>query len=92
MCIRDSSVTSDIRIGDSLVTWGAGGIFPRGLPLGRVREIRKTSTNILRYARVEPFQNPWEVRDVFVLLRPPSLRVLGDDSIGVPNSFGVRNP
>jgi len=76
------SVTSDIRVGDSLVTWGAGGIFPRGLPVGRVREIRKTATNILRHARIEPFQDPWEVRDVFILLRPPSLRVMSEDSIG----------
>jgi rod shape-determining protein MreC len=84
------SVTSDIRVGDSLVTWGAGGIFPRGLPVGRVKEIRKTATNILRHARIEPFQNPWEVRDVFVLLRPPSLRVMSEDSIGPtkPNPIG----
>lgn len=73
--------TSDIRVGDSLVTWGAGGIFPRGLPVGRVAEIRKTTTDIMRQARIEPFQNPWEVRDVFVLLRPPILRVGGGDSL-----------
>ncbi len=91
--LLEYSVTSDIRVGDSLLTWGAGGIFPRGLPLGRVREIKTTSTNILRYARVEPFQNPWEVRDVFVLLRPPSLRVMGGDSSAPPrDSLGATSP
>ena len=74
--------TSDIRVGDSLVTWGAGGIFPRGLPVGRVVEIRKTgTTGIMRQARIEPFQDPWQVRDVFVLLRPPILRVGGGDPL-----------
>lgn len=84
------SATSDIRLGDSLVTWGAGGIFPRGLPVGRVAEIRKAPTNIMRQARIEPFQNPWEVRDVFVLLRPPILRVGGGDSmLAVAPSMGL---
>lgn len=81
--------TSDIRVGDSLVTWGAGGIFPRGLPVGRVVEIRKTTTDIMRQARVEPFQNPWEVRDVFVLLRPPVLRVGGDSLLAAEPSRGL---
>ena len=85
--LLEFSVTSDIHVGDSLVTWGAGGIFPRGIPVGRVAEIRKTATNILRYARVEPFQDPWEVRDVFVLLRPPSLRVMREDP-----SISIQSP
>lgn len=81
--------TSDIRVGDSLVTWGAGGIFPRGLPVGRVVEIRRTTTDIMRQARIEPFQNPWEVRDVFVLLRPPILRVGGDSLFASEPSRGL---
>lgn len=72
------SATSDIQPGDSLVTWGAGGIFPRGLPVGRVTELIKTPAIVLRNARVRLFQDPWTVQDVFVLLRPPSLRVVPD--------------
>ena len=87
--VLEFSVTSNIRVGDSLVTWGAGGIFPRGLPVGRVQEITGASTNILRYARVVPFQDPWDVRDVFVLLRAPSLQVMGNDSVRVQDSVGA---
>lgn len=90
--VLEFSVTSDIRVGDSLVTWGAGGIFPRGLPVGRVQEITGASTNILRYARVVPFQDPWKVRDVFVLLRPPSLQVMGNDSAKPLDSTGAVKP
>jgi rod shape-determining protein MreC len=75
------SVTSDIRPGDSLVTWGAGGIFPRGLPVGQVAEVRRTSVNILRNAKVILYQDPWSTRDVFVILRPPQLRVLADSTL-----------
>jgi rod shape-determining protein MreC len=90
--VLEFSVTSDIRVGDSLVTWGAGGIFPRGLPVGRVHEITGATTNILRYARVVPFQDPWDVRDVFVLIRPPSLLVMGNDSVRTPDSLGALQP
>lgn len=90
--VLEFSVTSDIRVGDSLVTWGAGGIFPRGLPVGLVREITGASTNILRYARVVPFQDPWDVRDVFVLLRPPSLQVMGDDSAKASDTTAEVDP
>lgn len=72
------SVTSDIKTGDTLMTWGAGGIFPRGIPVGRVGTIGKTPANVLRNANVVPFQDPWSVHAVFVLLRPPSLRVMSD--------------
>lgn len=72
------SATSDIRPGDSLVTWGAGGIFPRGLPVGQVADVRRASVNILRNAHVLLYQDPWATRNVFVLLRAPQLRVLSD--------------
>ena len=84
------SVTSDIRAGDSLVTWGAGGIFPRGLPVGRVFEVHRTPANVLRNARVVPYQDPWRTREVFVLLRPPQLRVLPDSSIYAQGIRGQR--
>lgn len=84
------SVTSDIRAGDSLVTWGAGGIFPRGLPVGRVFEVHRTPANVLRNARVVPYQDPWSIRDVFILLRPPQLRVLPDSSIYAQAVRGER--
>jgi rod shape-determining protein MreC len=84
------SVTSDIRAGDSLVTWGAGGIFPRGLPVGRVFEVHRTPANVLRNARVVPYQDPWSTREVFILLRPPELRVVSDSTITAVGARGDR--
>jgi len=84
------SVTSDIKPGDTLMTWGAGGIFPRGLPVGRVGAVRKTPANVLRTASVAPFQDPWSVHAVFVLLRPPSLRVMSDSLLStIPGKTAV---
>ncbi len=75
--LLEFSATSDIRVGDSLVSWGAGGTFPRGLPVGKVSQILKTPANVLRTARIVPFQDPWTVEDLVVLVRPPVLRVGG---------------
>jgi len=75
--LLEFSVISDIRVGDSLVSWGAGGTFPRGLPVGRVVQILKTPANVLRTAKIVPFQDPWTVEDLVVLVRPPVLRVGG---------------
>lgn len=75
--LLEFGATSDIRVGDSLVSWGAGGTFPKGLPVGRVVEILKTPTNVLKTARIVPYQNPWSVEDLAVLVRAPSIRVGG---------------
>lgn len=75
--LLEFGATSDIRVGDSLVSWGAGGTFPRGLPVGKVVEILKTPTNVLKTARIVPYQNPWSVEDLAILVRPPSIRVGG---------------
>lgn len=90
--LLEFGATSDIRVGDSLVSWGAGGTFPRGLPVGKVVEILKTPTNVLKTARIVPYQNPWSVEDLAILVRAPSIRVGGGlpreafDSAGVVDS------
>jgi len=75
--LLEFSATSDIKVGDSLVSWGAGGTFPKGLPVGKVVEILKTPANVLKTARIVPYQDPWTVEDLVVLVRPPSMRVGG---------------
>lgn len=88
--LLEFSATSDIRLGDSLVSWGAGGTFPRGLPVGRVSQILKTPANVLRTARIVPFQDPWTVEDLVVLVRPPVLRVGGGLSQASIDSVAPR--
>lgn len=75
--LLEFSITTDIKVGDSLVSWGAGGIFPKGLPVGKVVEILRTPANVLRTARVVLAQDPWSVDDVAILVRDPVLQVGG---------------
>lgn len=64
-------VDADLTPGDTLVTSGMGGVFPKGLAVGTVVGDRKESGevgDILRGVEVKPFQNPFLVEEVFVLL------------------------
>lgn len=43
-----------LSVGDSVETSGIGGLFPEGLMVGRVREIKAESTGLSQYAVIEP--------------------------------------
>lgn len=50
-----------------VITTGLGGVFPRNLPIGRVKELKNDDYSSARYAIVEPFQDIRTVRDVLVV-------------------------
>jgi rod shape-determining protein MreC len=43
-----------MQIGDMLVTSGLGGLFPRGIPIGRVRAIDDRGSALFSYAQITP--------------------------------------
>lgn len=53
--------------GDAVETSGVGGVFPKGVLLGRVRELRTESHGISQYAVLEPAVNVDKVNTVFVI-------------------------
>lgn len=46
--------TEDVQVGDDLVTSGLDGIFPKGLPIGRVVAIDKRGQGLFQSAEVAP--------------------------------------
>lgn len=50
-----------------IITTGLGGVFPRNLPIGRVKELKNDDYSSSRYAIVEPYQDIRVVRDVLVV-------------------------
>ena len=44
----------DIRKGDRILTSGMGGIYPKGILIGRVAEVAKEKGRLYKYAIVEP--------------------------------------
>ena len=66
---------ADVGQGDTLVTSGMGGVYPKGLLVGQVMGAHRDAEeqgDILRAVEVKPFQNPYLVEEVFVLLREDS--------------------
>lgn len=56
-----------LQSGDAVETSGVGGIFPKGILLGRVRELRTESHGTSQYAVLEPAVDVDAVRTVFVI-------------------------
>ncbi|MBK7890924.1 MAG: rod shape-determining protein MreC [Bdellovibrionales bacterium] len=58
----------DVAVGDSIVTSGLKGLFPKGFPIGTVTSVRKTDFGISQEAFVEPVVRPSNLEEVFVVL------------------------
>ncbi len=60
---------ADVAEGDEVVTSGLGGIYPKGLRLGRVAALREAGGRLTRIAEIEPAVDLGQLEQVFVLLR-----------------------
>ncbi len=56
-----------LNSGDAVETSGVGGVFPKGVLIGRVRELKTESHGISQYAVLEPAVNVDQVSTVFVI-------------------------
>lgn len=57
---------ADIKVGDAIVTSGLGGVYPPGLLIGTVTQVRADSGNTLKMARVRPKVDPDRLESVYV--------------------------
>jgi len=60
---------ADVAVGDEVVTSGLGGIYPKGLRIGRVAELRDAGGRLTRIAVIEPAVDLGQLEQVFVMLR-----------------------
>lgn len=60
-----------VRVGDTLITSGLGGIFPKGIPVGTVKAVRKADLDVMRSMVVTPFQEFSALEEVFVMEKEP---------------------
>jgi rod shape-determining protein MreC len=58
---------SDIQEGDDLMTSGMDGVYPKGLPVGRVHELNKDEFGLFEEAWVLPLADMSRLEDVVVL-------------------------
>jgi rod shape-determining protein MreC len=57
----------DVEVGDTIETSGLGGIYPKGIVIGKVIEVRKTNSEMNRYAIIEPAADFKRLEEVYVL-------------------------
>jgi rod shape-determining protein MreC len=68
LCRLDYALrTEDIIEGDPLVTSGTDGVFPRGLPVGKVTQLERRQHGLFQDARVAPAVDVTRLEEVLVL-------------------------
>lgn len=66
--LRYLSRAAQVRAGDLVVTSGLGGVFPRGLVVGRIVKVVREEGELLQEAEVEPAAALDRLEDVLILL------------------------
>ncbi len=56
----------DVEVGDYIVTAGIGGVFPAGIPLGRVSKIHKKTRGMFQEIEVQPLVDFQKLEFVFI--------------------------
>jgi rod shape-determining protein MreC len=64
------SADRTVRPGDEVVTWGAGGVFPAGIPVGRVVDVPEKEYGAATRARVRLSANLDALENVWVMMLP----------------------
>jgi len=62
---------SDIVLGDTLVTSGLGGIYPKGIPVAVVKKLEKNNSEVLSNGSVELLQHIESLEEAFIIRKKP---------------------
>jgi rod shape-determining protein MreC len=62
---------NDVKIGDTLISSGLDGVFPKGLRVGLVSNVIRSNAGIFQEVRVTPFVDFEKLEEVLVVLNPP---------------------
>jgi rod shape-determining protein MreC len=67
----------DVQLGDLVITSGLGGVYPKGLLIGRVSAVSEPGTKLLSTASLEPAVDFGRLEQAFVMLRRgPTMELL----------------
>ena len=71
--------TEDLQVGDLVVSSGLDGIFPSGLPIGRIQAVDKQGQGLFQYAQIDPAVDVERLEEVLVMVGAPPAPPVGDD-------------
>lgn len=91
--------SDDVQVGDRVVASGLDGVFPKGLPVGRVTNVSRKDRGLFLYAEVQPEADASRLEEVLVALpngeelrRPAGLTTAADAGPPDPASLGLHGP
>lgn len=80
------SAGTTVKPGDIIVTSGIGGVYPRNLAVGTVKDVKNAEYDVSLYAEVTPFVDVKTVRDVMVITSFQGQGQALDESLGSSSS------
>jgi rod shape-determining protein MreC len=61
----------DVKVGDTVITSGIGGVFLKGVPIGEVTMVKRGEYGIFQTVTIRPSANISHLEEVLVVLREP---------------------
>jgi len=65
--VRYLPLLADVVVGDEVVTSGMGGVFPKGIPVGRVTAVERRSGGLFQEATLQPVVDLGRLEEVMIL-------------------------
>jgi rod shape-determining protein MreC len=59
---------ADVKIGDTVISSGLDGLFPKGLPVGSVSKVSRPTSGLFQEVQVRPFVNFKRLEEVLVVM------------------------
>jgi rod shape-determining protein MreC len=66
--VRYLPLLADVAVGDEVVTSGMGGVFPKGIPVGRVVAVERKSGALFQEAVLQPKVDLGRLEEVLILI------------------------
>ncbi len=66
------SMDTPVKEGDVVITSGIGGVYPKGLPIGEVSEVKREPNALYQSIRVQPASDPSGLEEVLVIVGAPA--------------------
>jgi rod shape-determining protein MreC len=81
----------DVRAGDRIVTSGLDGVFPKGMPVGRVTRVSRDDPGLFLYAEVAPAADTTRLEEVLVAAPGGGAIARGGPTL-LPRAVGPPDP
>lgn len=82
--VRYLPLMADVVVGDQVVTSGMGGVFPKGIPIGRITAVDRRSGALFQEASLQPAVDLSRLEEVLILMT-----LEANASSGAGTTFGA---